>query len=270
MMGFAAVARRVSQRAEAGHRRRWWVWLGCWLACGTICGPAGADDGFDEGQALAAELRGAPPTESVEVRGLIRVRQPRLARRSYPFTYRVELVANDWCSIYETTGGPGVDPQRVTVVRRPDGPNRYRLEITPSGGTEAVGSWLEGDGAMIPFAGSDFWLADLGLDYLHWPEQRLMKELRIRMRKGRPCQILESRNPNPPPRGYSRVISWVDRETGKPILAEAYGADGRLLKEFEVGGVTKVDGVWELKNLEMRNVRDDSRTILEFNYRQSE
>ena len=89
------------------------------------------------------------------------------------------------------------------------------------------------------------------------------------MRRGRPCYVLESRNPNPPPRGYARVVSWIDRESaakdgGGIILAEAYGADNRKLKEFSLGPFTKVRGQWELKWMEIVNVRANSRTRLEF------
>jgi hypothetical protein len=180
------------------------------------------------------------------------------------------LTADGWHSVYETSGGGFTMPQRLTVVHRPGKPNRYILETAAPGDGDEVASTLAGDEAMVPFAGSDFWLADLGLEYLHWPHHVVRTDLRITRRKGRPCQILESHTDQPNPNGYSRVVSWIDRETGKPILAQAYGADGQPFKEFEVGGVTKVDGVWELKNLEMRNLRTDSRTVLEFSYRQQD
>ena len=35
---------------------------------------------------------------------------------------------------------------------------------------------LSGDGTMIPFVGSDFWLGDLGLEFFHWPEQKVLKK----------------------------------------------------------------------------------------------
>jgi hypothetical protein len=97
-----------------------------------------------------------------------------------------------------------------------------------------------------------------------------MREAKIRMRKGRPCHVLESRNPEPGAKGYTRVVSYIDRETGKPILAEAFGPDGKVQKEFEIGGVTRVDGVWQLKNMEMRDLKADSVTVLEFQYEQKE
>ena len=228
-----------------------------------------ADD-FEDGQSLAAELRQSRPTQPVDVQGVIRRRNAEGYRTNIPFHYRLILGSNEWRSVYETTAVAGLGPQKLTVRHAENEANQYRLESTPAGGTEALVTNLTGPGAMVSFAGSDFWLADLGLDFLHWPQHRIVEEVRIRMRKGRPCQILESRNPAPDAQGYNRVISWIDRETGKPIIAEAYAPDGRLLKEFEVGGVTKVGGVWELKNLEIRNLREDSRTILEFTYHQKE
>ncbi len=98
--------------------------------------------------------------------------------------------------------------------------------------------------------------------------QRIVHEAKIKMRKSRPCNVLESINPAPNAAGYARVRSWIDAESGGVILAEAYGPDNQLLKEFEVGGLTKVSGRWELKDMEMRTAKTDSKTVLEFKYEQ--
>ena len=104
-------------------------------------------------------------------------------------------------------------------------------------------------------------LADLGLEFLHWPEQRLVKN---EMRRGRSCKVLESTNPQPGKGAYSRVRSWIDSESAQLIRAEAYDSENRLLKEFSVGSVKKVRGRWELKDMEIRNEQTDSLTRLEF------
>ena len=52
---------------------------------------------------------------------------------------------------------------------------------------------LAGADSMVPFAGSDFWVADLGLEFLHWPQQRLSKK---EMRRSRFCAA----SPSSPPR----------------------------------------------------------------------
>ena len=114
---------------------------------------------------------------------------------------------------------------------------------------------------MIPFANSDFWLADLGLEFLHWPAQKILHGDTAR---GRLCKVLESTNPNPSPNGYSRVDSWVDNETPGILHAEAYDANGKLLKVFDPKSFKKVNGQWELQDMEIRNVQTGSRTRLEF------
>ena len=222
-----------------------------------------------EGEALAAELRLMKPEENLEVKGVIKIRDGDGKRTKIPFRYQIAVGDKSWQSIYETQPAARPGAEKLIVVQAENQPNRYVIfrsdgKSPPSAGTLT----LSGDRAMVPFANSDFWLADLGLEFLHWPKQRIVEEAKIKMRKGRPCKVLESVNPHPGAAGYTRVRSWIDAKTGKPILAEAYGPDDKLLKEFEVGSLTKVNGQWELKNLEMRNARTDSRTILEFNYEQ--
>jgi hypothetical protein len=224
-----------------------------------------------EGLALAEDLRSAKPTENLEVKGWIRLRDAAGRRSRTPFRYRVEIGEQNWRSIYETSGEGPLPAERLVVIHSPTAPNRYELTPTSaSPGPNTGPQVLVGDRAMISFAGTDFWLADLGREFLWWPEHRMVEEARIKMRKGRPCKVLESRNPRPDAKGYTRVRSWIDVKTGGIIMAEAYGPDGKLIKEFEIGGLTKVNDVWELKDMEMRNARTDSQTAFEFKYEKKE
>jgi hypothetical protein len=117
---------------------------------------------------------------------------------------------------------------------------------------------------MVPFAGSDFWISDLGLEFLHWPKQRV---LRKEMSRSVFCHVLESTNPDAPPGAYSRVVSWVGAE--KPgiviVYAEAFDSKGAILKQFEPKKLEKVDGQWQLEEMEIRNRQTRSRTRIEFN-----
>jgi hypothetical protein len=118
---------------------------------------------------------------------------------------------------------------------------------------------------ILPFAGSDFWAVDLGLDFLHWPEQRV---LRKQMRKGLSCDVLQSINPQPGKDGYSKVLSWIAINRTDDIVivhAEAFDAEGKLLKEFDPKKVEKVNGVWQLEEMEIRNRQTGTRTRIEFN-----
>jgi hypothetical protein len=115
-----------------------------------------------------------------------------------------------------------------------------------------------------PLANSDFWLGDLGLEFLHWPEQRV---LRTEMRRGQVCRVLESLNPEPTVGGYARVLSWIARpgsDTEGILQAEAYDRGQRLIKEFSLGSFKKVEGEWQLKDMKILSPPQHSRTWLEF------
>ena len=43
---------------------------------------------------------------------------------------------------------------------------------------------------------------------------------------------MESTNPNPGANGYSRVVSWIDEDSLGIVMADAYDAQGKKLKEF--------------------------------------
>jgi len=149
----------------------------------------------------------------------------------------------------------------LTVIHTEGQPNEYWLKSTagPTGPGDP-GVRQTGNGAMIPFAGTDFWLFDFGLEFLHWPTQRIVKK---EMRRGRFCEVLESVNPHAAPGTYARVLSWIDQETTGLLRAEAYDTDRRLLKEFSVGSFTKVNGQWRVRDVEIRDERTGSRTRLE-------
>jgi hypothetical protein len=122
-------------------------------------------------------------------------------------------------------------------------------------------STLDRKQTMSPFANSDFWVADLGLEFFHWPDQKILKH---ETRRTRACAVLESTNPDPAPGAYSRVDTWIDNETLGPVHAEAYDARGKLLKVFDPKSFKKVNGQWELQDMEIRNVQTGSRTWIKF------
>lgn len=195
------------------------------------------------------------PAESSDQSGVLTIRDSNGALRQVPVKFELVIHASDWTSRYEAaTNGNGAGV-KLTVVHHASAPNDYRLSRN---GKEET---LAGNQTMIPFAGSDFWVADLGLEFFHWPKQLL---LRKEMRRGQSCDVLESYNPHPAPGAYSRVVSWIDIDTDGIIHADAYDSKGDLLKEFDPKSFKKVQGQWELKAMEIDNVQADSRTEIEF------
>jgi hypothetical protein len=222
-----------------------------------------------QGWDLVRQLREQQPAENSTNTGVLKIRDGKGRRSEVPVKCEARVTAANWASRYEAAFSNRVE--MLLVVHATGRPNQYFyhphfLDAVPRLGNIPLGHIspsheLAGADAMIPFAGSDFWVADLGLEFFHWPGQKVLKH---ELRRGRACTVLESTNPDPSANGYSRVVSWIDHESGGIVQAEAYDANGRLLKEFNPRSFKKLNGQWELQEMEIRNVQTGSRTRLEF------
>jgi Outer membrane lipoprotein-sorting protein len=204
-----------------------------------------------EGRELARQLRETRPEVNFTNSGTLEIRASGKQRRTLHFNSRVVVTGTNWTSFYQAMDGTN-ELSTISVEHRSDAPNHYRLDHT---------NLLAASQTTLPFAGSDFWLTDLGLEFLHWPVQLLTRR---EIKRSNACSVLESRNPSPPPDGYSRIVSWIDNDTGGILLAKAYDANGKRLKEFRPIDFEKVNGQWQLKSMEMENVQTNSRTTLTF------
>ena len=216
-----------------------------------------------EGRQLAARLISLRPAENTSHSGLLQIRDASGKRREIPVALTTTLTAAGWQSSYTVVGATNVKDSLV-VVHTAEQPNQYfrAPQPTPASSPQTVRvEPVGGNAVMTPFAGTDFWLADLGLEFLHWPAQRVIKK---EMRRGEWCHVLESVNPRPAPGAYTRVVSWIDLDTGGIIHADAYAQGKNPLKVFEPKKFQKVNGRWEVKSLEIRNEQDDTRTTLLF------
>jgi hypothetical protein len=208
------------------------------------------------GEQLAAALRSMRPIEDAAWRGVMRISGRGHQTIMVPVTCRTTLGDSDWTVAYTAgpTNGPGTE--QLVINFSTNAPPGYHY-MPPSGQPKT----LTGTEADVPLAGSDFWLSDLGFEFYHWPQQNRLKG---EMRRGRPCFVLECVNPQPATNGYGRVKVWIEKESGAPLQAETYGADGIPLKEFELGSVKKVGDRYELKDMEIINEKTGSRTRLVF------
>ena len=124
-----------------------------------------------------------------------------------PIVCRVVVRATNWETDYDTSATDKIGPECLVVIHTTNGPNQYLYAraASPSAPLPKLAPVAPAD-AGIPLAGSDFSLADLGLEYLHWPVQRKLSD---EPRMGDPCYVLESRNP----RGGEivRVRSDIDK-----------------------------------------------------------
>lgn len=235
-----------------------------------------------KGRELAFRLVNSAPSTTSSQSGALLVRSPD-SKRTVPFATKINITADGWENVFQAGETNNLETLVIThrlgkndsvqmsptmfISASPNvigQPNKYAYSRT--GETNGVGPLL--NGYLVPFAGSDFWLCDLGLEFFHWPQQQILPKS-TNLKRGRSYTLLESTNPNPPTNGYSRVLSWIDQETGGILQAEAYDANGKLLKVFEPKSFKKINGQWELQEMEIRNVQTGSRTRLEFDLKKS-
>ena len=215
-----------------------------------------------QGRQLAAEILAQTPDQDSQVQGFIEIRRSKTRKRT-GFSMSIHVLDGKWLTRYSTSN-PGKPAEDLVITHSANAPNQYSYQLSAGGGgaRTPLPGLSPAQAATQPFAESDFSLADLGLEFLHWPEQRLLK---TQMRRGRSCRVLESINPQPAPGAYSRVVSWIDIESKEPVFAQAYDFQGKLLKEFAPKDVQKVRGRWELKGMQLDNRQTGSSTRIEFN-----
>ena len=257
--------RVLTRRGAAGLRICLAFMLSASVLASALGAPALRDSSYNdtkgEGKALVQELLTRMPPENSQILGLLKVRPPVGEIVEIPVRMTTRLVDDGWHEIYETQP-VRTQPGEVFIVKHHGtAPSEYLFGRYKTVDEKPELKPLKPDQLYRPLAGTDFYLVDLGLEFLHWPSQKIVKK---EMRKSRSCRVVESINPKPSPGEYSRVLSWVDFETSGIILAEAYDHNGELWKEFSIQKFDRKEK--RLTEMEIYNVQTDSRTRLELNF----
>jgi hypothetical protein len=214
-----------------------------------------------QGCALAQEILEQKPDTNSEITGVLKFRDVKGNILEDLMVLQISVSETNWTSSYQATD---IFSNRVIVhiIHNENTRNDYFLTQAKLDEIWRVkAKVLSNNKTITPFAGSDFWICDLGLEFFHWPEQKILKK---EMHRSRGCVVLESTNPNPLQNDYSRVVSWIDEETLGIVEAYAYDANGKLLKDFYPKDFKKVRGQWQVQTLVMENVQTGSRSRLEF------
>ncbi len=221
-----------------------------------------------QGRKLAQQLLEQQPATNLVQSGILSIRDAQGTTTNIPVFFRTLVTTGYWQTSYLAgqTNYYGAPYVHLAIIHRNGEPNEYDFD-KDKGGVGHIEHLnpvrqLQGNQLMTSFAKSDFWVADLGLEFFHWPAQKILPKT-TNLKRGREYTLLESTNPNPSTNGYSRVLSCIDKETGGILEAEAYDTKGELLKVFEPKSFKKVNGQWQLQEMKIRNVQTGSSTRLE-------
>ncbi len=220
-------------------------------------------------QKISEQLAQQPEGSSTNT-GVLRIRGPNGARSELSLECVTTVTDTNWQIVYKASSTNRTVTLRIIHAVNQPNSYFYTSPVPVLGDIPVTGhlyqqnqqNQLSGAEIMASFAGSDFAMGDLGLEFLTWPQQKVLKK---EIHRSCGCSVLESTNPNPAPNGYSRVVSWIDNDTLGIVEAYAYDANGKKLKDFYPKDFKKVDGHWQVLTLEMENLQTDSRSWLEFN-----
>ena len=210
-----------------------------------------AGDAGDAGRgaSLAAFLRSQQPDRSATNSATLVIRDADARRQRIPVNIETVVDGVNWIIRYRSNSAG--QPSVLSIGHTPDGVLTY--EWTAGGVTNS----LPVNQVWGPFLGSDFWIADLGMEFLHWPQQRIIKQ---ESSNGRLCDILESTNPST--NGlYTTVRSAVDVEHKAILSAEAFDSQRRRIKQFAIKGAIEIRGA-TIAGLIMTDDRKGSKSEL--------
>ncbi len=218
------------------------VLLGGMFGSTLAAAPAAAGDPV-AGRQLAEKICSAMPTNDSEIRGTLQI-ESNSGRVQMPVVCQVHVNTDEgrWETVYQTLPTNQPSGARLVIIHHADGPNQYVY----GGNAELPGA------SDVPFAGSDFSIGELGLEFLHWPGQ---SQLRSETKLSRACYVLESTNAAA--QGVVRIKTWIDQESLSPLYAEGFDRDGAKLKEFTLGGSSS-----RVEKLDIHNKKTHSHTIL--------
>lgn len=108
------------------------------------------------------------------------------------------------------------------------------------------------------FMGSDFTYDDMGGRSVDEDEHTLKGEETL---KGLTCWVVESKALEDDA-VYSKTVSWIRQDALIPVKVEFYDRMGKLLKTLEASDISRENGFWTTRKLEMTNVQRNHRTVI--------
>ena len=220
--------------------------------------------GPEAGRKLAEQLRSIRPEESTNGHAVLKIFGRGRKIPPIPLASQITVGEKSWMLTYVTSPAGTNLAEKFSVIFSTNGPNKYfYARADEPGKPPGDAKQISNAEADIPVGGSDFWLSDLGLEFLHWPDQVRLKG---EMRDTRPCYVLVSINPHPAPGGYSRVKTWIEKESGQPLIADAYGAEktNTVMKSFSLGSVdSDKDGRYHVKDMKISHGKSWTRMEIE-------
>ncbi|MBI3986763.1 MAG: outer membrane lipoprotein-sorting protein [Lentisphaerae bacterium] len=151
----------------------------------------------------------------------------------------------------------GFPAEELTVFRQEGSPAQF----TYRRGSPLASSPLPS--LYAPIRNTDITWNDLSLSVLWADNAATLGEEKIR---GRDCYVLRATADAPAPTLYL----WVDKAVTVLLQIEERDAVGTAVRRLTVKSIKKIDDMWMMKNLEVRSLPSNHRTVLQIQEIQAE
>lgn len=98
---------------------------------------------------------------------------------------------------------------------------------------------------------------DLALQFLYWPNPKIIGDDNIRTRSAWKIEIQAPRKNSQ----YGVARLWIDKQSGALLKIEGYDKTGRLAKRFEVISAQKIEGQWMLRTMRVEEFDPATRKV---------
>jgi len=109
------------------------------------------------------------------------------------------------------------------------------------------------------FMGTDFTYDDMGDRNVDEDTHALIREEEV---DGHRCWVVESK-PKDEDYMYSKSVGWIRQDTLLAMKVDFYDRKGALLKTLTVSEIKEQDGIWTAFRMEMDNVQEQHKTVIE-------
>lgn len=197
---------------------------------GAFCEPLPADD-------ILELVRTKLPSDPLELTGSLKVRTANgFTKANLPVGMELDWGAETPTAKYT------IDKETLTITWNNDVPS-YDFSNKKNKPTSDI-------------LGTGLTWADLSFSVLWWPNSKLIDEEK---KLNRPSHVVDV----PIPGSKNTMRLWIEKNMGMLLEAQTLDPKGKELRKLKITSIKKMDGMWVAKNLELRDKKSGSKTILE-------
>jgi hypothetical protein len=159
-------------------------------------------------------------------------------------------------SYLEVVGPEALKGIRFLFIEKPNAPPEQFIKVAAGRNAVRVADQIR----RQPFLESAFYVSDLVEPELDAFEYRTVGDEEV---GGRQCRLIEAVPKKPDAEIYGKTVLALDPKDLIIMRRQFFDKSGKMVKEWKIEKVEKIDGYWTLMKHEMNNIQDKITSKLE-------